>query len=64
LITHVCAAWAFTANRLLRADFERLVNEFRSHVAAPGKVDGCCSPARNSDVWTAFLVKPDDSRIL
>ena len=27
-IAPVCAAWAITANRLLRADFERLVNEF------------------------------------
>ena len=33
-IDPVCAAWAITANRLLRADFERLVNDFRSHLAA------------------------------
>jgi microcystin degradation protein MlrC len=39
-IAPVCAAWAITANRLLRADFERLVNDFRSHLAAAGKLEG------------------------
>ena len=39
-IAPVCAAWAITANRLLRADFERLVNDFRSHLAAAGKPEG------------------------
>ena len=27
-VVPVCAAWAITANRLLRADFERLAGEF------------------------------------
>src|SRR5438034_194148 len=39
-IAPVCAAWAITANRLLRADFERLVNDFRSHLAVAGKPEG------------------------
>ena len=39
-IAPVCAAWAITANRLLQADFERLVNNFRSHLAAAGKPEG------------------------
>ena len=39
-IAPVCAAWAITANRLLRPDFERLVNDFRSHLAAVGQVEG------------------------
>lgn len=39
-IAPVCAAWAITANRPLRADFERLVNDFRSHLAAAGKPEG------------------------
>ena len=39
-IAPVCAAWAITANRLLRADFERLVNDFRYHLAAAGKPEG------------------------
>jgi microcystin degradation protein MlrC len=29
-VVPVCAAWAITANRLLRADFERLLREFES----------------------------------
>ena len=29
-IVPVCAAWAITANRLVRADFERLTGEFES----------------------------------
>jgi microcystin degradation protein MlrC len=39
-IAPVCAAWAITANRLLRADFERLVGEFCGHLGAAGKVEG------------------------
>ncbi len=39
-IAPVCAAWAITANRLLRDDFERLVNDFCSHLAAAGKPEG------------------------
>src|SRR5439155_24170110 len=39
-IAAVCAAWAITANRHLRAEFERLVNDFRSHLAAAGKPEG------------------------
>jgi microcystin degradation protein MlrC len=39
-IAPVCAAWAITANRLLRDDFERLVNDFRSHLIAVGKPEG------------------------
>jgi microcystin degradation protein MlrC len=39
-IAPVCAAWAITANRLVRADFERLVEQFVSHVTAAGKVEG------------------------
>jgi microcystin degradation protein MlrC len=39
-IAPVCAAWAITANRLLRADFERLVNDFRSHLATAGRLEG------------------------
>ena len=38
-IVPVCAAWAITANRLLRADFERLVNDFRATSTA-GKAEG------------------------
>ena len=30
----VCAAWAITANRLVRADFRRLANEFQQHLLA------------------------------
>jgi len=30
----VCAAWSITANRLVRPDFLRLVDEFSSHLAA------------------------------
>lgn len=33
-VAPVCAAWAITANRLVRADFVRLVEEFSSHLAA------------------------------
>src|SRR5688572_9831081 len=39
-IAPVCAAWAITANRLLRADFERLSNDFASNLAATGKPEG------------------------
>jgi microcystin degradation protein MlrC len=39
-IAPVCAAWAITANRLVRADFKRLVDEFAEQLAAAGKVDG------------------------
>ncbi len=39
-IAPVCAAWAITANRLLRADFERLVTDFRTHLTAAGKLEG------------------------
>ena len=39
-IAPVCAAWAITANRLLRADFERLVDEFSMHLAATGEPEG------------------------
>ncbi len=39
-ITPVCAAWAITANRLLRADFERLVADFMFHLEAAGKIEG------------------------
>ena len=39
-IAPVCAAWAITANRMLRPDFERLVDEFSSHLAATGKPEG------------------------
>jgi microcystin degradation protein MlrC len=38
-IAPVCAAWAITANRLLRADFERLVDDFRASLTAAGKVE-------------------------
>ena len=31
-IVPVCAAWAITANRLVRSDFERLVDEFEIHL--------------------------------
>lgn len=34
----VCAAWAITANRLVRADFARLARDFESHLRA-GKPD-------------------------
>jgi len=30
----ICAAWSITANRLVRRDFERLADEFASHLAA------------------------------
>lgn len=39
-ITPVCAAWAITANRLLRPDFERLVNDFRANLSSAGKPEG------------------------
>src|ERR1700733_13935508 len=39
-IAPVCAAWAITANRLLREDFKRLVDEFATHLAASGKPEG------------------------
>jgi microcystin degradation protein MlrC len=39
-IAPVCAAWAITANRLVRADFERLMEEFVSHLEGVGKVEG------------------------
>lgn len=31
-IRPVCAAWAITANRLMRADFERLISDFESNL--------------------------------
>jgi microcystin degradation protein MlrC len=36
----VCAAWAITANRLVRPDFVRLVEEFSSHLAAIPNPEG------------------------
>ncbi len=39
-IAPVCAAWAITANRLVRADFDRLMNEFAGSLAAAGKLEG------------------------
>jgi microcystin degradation protein MlrC len=39
-IAPVCAAWAITANRLLRADFKRLTDEFAANLAAAGKPEG------------------------
>ncbi len=32
LLAPICAAWAITANRLLRADFRRLASEFEDHL--------------------------------
>ncbi len=32
VIRPVCAAWAITANRLIRADFERIAGEFEAHL--------------------------------
>jgi microcystin degradation protein MlrC len=31
-IVPVCAAWAITANRLVRADFERLISQFEDNL--------------------------------
>lgn len=39
-IAPVCAAWAITANRLVRADFERLSDEFASHLEAVRQPEG------------------------
>lgn len=39
-IRPVCAAWAITANRMIRADFERLASDFASSLAAAGNVEG------------------------
>ncbi len=39
-VAPICAAWAITANRLVRADFERLVDEFAARLAAAGKLEG------------------------
>ncbi|MEO7142156.1 MAG: M81 family metallopeptidase, partial [Bryobacteraceae bacterium] len=39
-VAPVCAAWAITASRLRRADFERLVEEFAAHLAAVRKPEG------------------------
>ena len=39
-VAPVCAAWAITANRLLRADFKRLMDEFASHLQAVHKPEG------------------------
>jgi microcystin degradation protein MlrC len=36
----ICAAWAITANRLLKPDFDRLLAAFERHLAAAGDVDG------------------------
>lgn len=40
VIAPVCAAWAITANRLLRADFERLLQEFATNLKAHTDADG------------------------
>jgi microcystin degradation protein MlrC len=39
-IAPVCAAWAITANRLVRPDFIRLVDEISQQLAKAGKVEG------------------------
>ncbi|MBL8231599.1 MAG: M81 family metallopeptidase [Bryobacterales bacterium] len=39
-IAPVCAAWAITANRLVRADFERLLEEFRTHLTLHADAGG------------------------
>ena len=39
-IAPVCTAWAITANRLLRPDFDRLTGEFAANLAAVGKPEG------------------------
>jgi microcystin degradation protein MlrC len=36
----VCAAWAITAGRMVRADFNRLAAGFARHLRRAGKVDG------------------------
>ncbi|MDX1981905.1 MAG: M81 family metallopeptidase [Bryobacteraceae bacterium] len=38
-IAPVCAAWAITANRLLRGDFERLMADFESHLRLHADAD-------------------------
>jgi microcystin degradation protein MlrC len=39
-IVPVCAAWAITAGRLVGADFARLTDEFATHLASAGKLEG------------------------
>jgi microcystin degradation protein MlrC len=39
-VAPVCAAWAITANRMLRADFERLLGEFANSLKAHADADG------------------------
>ncbi|MGH7248233.1 MAG: M81 family metallopeptidase, partial [Pseudomonadota bacterium] len=39
-VAPVCAAWAITANRLRRADFTRLMDEFASHLEAVKQPEG------------------------
>jgi microcystin degradation protein MlrC len=39
-IRPVCAAWAITAGRMLRRDFDRLVHEFLEQLRHAGRIDG------------------------
>ena len=43
-IVPVCAAWAITANRLVRPDFERLTKTNSKTISAARRPTGCCSP--------------------
>ncbi|HLJ15798.1 MAG TPA: M81 family metallopeptidase [Bryobacteraceae bacterium] len=39
-VAPVCAAWAITANRLMRPDFKRLIDEFASHLETIRQPEG------------------------